>query len=749
MYEKEFSSACVRLAYVCTRKKFFCSDVRMVVNIKMKILQVKIWTKLLTVEIKRGPTMDTCYRSYPMMPTAIFRNQANYRYFSKIFGEKDDLYLTLNEIDDYFLQPKQKADRKGIENKSTLDPRNKKEVAKVCYDYSTHTLRHTPDIFDSKSPSIMNCNTHAFGVRIVKALQDCISLNSEDFYKWDSLRLIRTKEESQFQKFVFDYQEKNKEQLYLQTKKLTQLYKQWYDEKIKMLKTRIPARTYNAHIGLPHTKVCKAFLTDQIAEISEPIVISSHRGFIKRVNEEKTLSYEVLARNIVKYAQDYNNSLEEENRVDLSLQDDFLTNLKKRGTPLHTFYIPLETIMFLLIAGDYADLPAEVLFEIKKIEPDVANSPKLIIMEEPLPSRVCGWHTHKKVVEQAVLALLSIEEKQQNVPLERESIAENVKEDLKKGGTLANSLEYKLVDIETYMRSCEFIKTNTCKFSKTLIKWTLKTVESVTSPEIYTSMDVINGIDEQHRDFLYMTTIKMEYKTRFGCEILTKYEMLREWFRLKFIKHPKIICCRLDVNTYQTMAKETLTVERLERSLFTTYNLNTAQILNNLNEFLKLLLTMPHSFYMLRYNPKFKDKLILCRPSEQATQNTVYLHKLLQTNPSDLAFISQENYLPIANDVCSSMHLKHKVIPCAFRPLSTFGKSRQKAFKMLAKPLNDRDLILKKASGKTEIKLRGSATRKSKTRKRRREACLNVAEQEKERTDLQKEIESDRMFFVN
>uniref|UniRef100_A0A1A9VG15 Little elongation complex subunit 2 C-terminal domain-containing protein n=1 Tax=Glossina austeni TaxID=7395 RepID=A0A1A9VG15_GLOAU len=600
--------------------------------------------------IRRGPTMDTYYRSYPMMPIAMFRNQANYRYFSKRFGEKDDLYLTLNEIDDYFLQPKQKADRKGIGNKSTLDPRNKKEVAKVCYDYTTHTLRHTPYIFDSKSSSTMNFYTHAFGVRIVKALQDCISPNGEDFYKWDSLRVIRTKEESQFQKFVFDYHEKNKEHLYLQTKKLTQLYKQWYDEKIKMLKTRITAWTYNAHIGLPHTRVCKAFLTDQTSEISEPIVIS-HRGFIRRVNKEETLSFEVLARNIAKYAQDYNNSLEEEFRMELSLQDDFLTNLKRRN-PLHTFYIPLETIMFLLTAGDYVDLPAEVLFEIKKIEPDLANSPKLIIMEEPLPSRVCGWHTHKKVVEQAVLALLSVEEKQQDVPLERKLIAENVKEDLKKDGSLANSLEYKLVDIETYMKSCEFNKINTCKFSKMLIRWTLKTVESVTSPEIYTSMDVLNGIDEQRRDVPYVTTIKMEYKTRFGCEILTKYEMLREWFRLKFIKLPQISCCRLDVNTYQTVAKETLTVERLERSLFTRYNLNMAQILSNLNEFLKLLLTMPYSLYMLRYNPKFKDKLILCRPSEQDTQNTVYLHKLLQTNPSDLAFISQQNYLPIVNDHC-------------------------------------------------------------------------------------------------
>ncbi|KAI9585092.1 hypothetical protein GQX74_006987 [Glossina fuscipes] len=635
-----------------------------------------------TFEIGHSPTMDTCYRSYPLMPPAIFRNQANYKYFSKRFGEKDNLYLTLNEIDDYFLQPKQKADRNGIGSKTTLDPRNKKEVAKVCYDYTTHTVRHKPYIFYSKSPSTMNCYTHAFGVRIVKALQDCISLNDEDFYKWNSLRAIRSKEDSQFQKFVFDYQEKNKEQLYLQTKTLTQLYKQWYDEKIKMLKARIPARAYSAHLGLPHIRVCKAFLTDQISEISEPNLIS-HKGYIRRVNKEETLSYEVLARNIVKYAQDYNNSLEEENLMQLSLQDDFLSNLKQRETSLHTFYIPLETIMFLLTAGDYVDLPTEVLFEIKKIEPDMENSSKLVIMEEPLPSRVCGWHTHKKVVEQAVLALLSNEEKQQDVPLKRKLIAGNTNDDLKREGTLANCLEYRLVDIETYMRSFEVNKTSACKFSKMLARWTLKTVESVTNPEIYTSMDVPSGIDEQS----HMTTIKMEYKTRFGCEILTKYEMLREWFRLKLMKHPQIICCRLDVNTYQTVAQETLTLERLEKSLFTRYNLNMAQILYNLSEFLKLLLTMPNSFYMLRYNPKFKDKVILCRSSEQETQNTVYLHELLQTNPSDLAFISQQNYLPIANDVCSSMHLKHKVIPCAFRPFSTFAKSRQKALKSFGKVL--------------------------------------------------------------
>uniref|UniRef100_A0A1A9WPC2 Little elongation complex subunit 2 C-terminal domain-containing protein n=1 Tax=Glossina brevipalpis TaxID=37001 RepID=A0A1A9WPC2_9MUSC len=688
--------------------------------------------------------MDNFYGNY--QPNAIFRNQPNYTYFNKSLGEKDNLYLTLNEIDDYFLHPEQKLNRKGFEYESILDPRNKKEVIKFYYD---HVKRRKPYIFRSNSSSAMNRYAHTLGVRIIKTLQDGEYINEEDFCKWESLKSVRTKEQAEFQKFVFEYQGKNKEEFYSPTKKLSKLYKDWYDEKTKMLRTRISARPYNTHVGLPHIRVCKSFLTDQISEISEPIVIS-HKGFVRRDNNnEEVLNYKILARHIEKYALDYKNSLEEENQIDISLQNDFLNKLKNEETPLHTFYIPIETIMFLLTAGDYIDLPTEVLFEIKsQRDPDMENNRKLIIMEEPLPSRICGWHTCRKVVEQAALALSSVE-KPQTLHLECKSISE---EKITQN-TLSNSFEYKLIDIETYMSSCKFKKNNnTCKFSKILIKWILKTDDENENNNlgIYTPMTSQNG---QCEEPLHMTTIKMEYKTRFGCEILTKYEMLYEWFRLKLLKHsPMIICHRLDINSYETVAQEKLTLERLENSLHIRYNLNVNQLLNNLNEFLKLLLNMPDNSYMLRYNTKFKDKLILCHPSEEITQNTIYLHHLLQENPTDLAFISQMNYLPIADDVCNLMHLEYKLIPCGFRPLpSTLARTQQKVFKKSIKPLNDRDMILKKVSKQKDIQLREKRIRKrrNKIQKKKEKKRLKINEQEKQKSELQKEIENDQTFFVN
>uniref|UniRef100_A0A1I8P8B0 Little elongation complex subunit 2 C-terminal domain-containing protein n=1 Tax=Stomoxys calcitrans TaxID=35570 RepID=A0A1I8P8B0_STOCA len=657
---------------------------------------------------------------YDRRMNTIFRNQPSYTYFNKSCADPQDiLFRSLNEIDEYYLQPEQLANQRAFEKFTVSDPRTKQTVNDIFFNHSGNI---TTKIFRSPKWSCLNISQHSVGVRIVKARQEEAELDESDFYIWHNMEKLRQKESQEFHKFVYEFSQANKEILYEPTKKLTDLYNLWYVQKTERLLQKYPDTCYNTHLGLPHLKMCKEALKDQWAEItkveclnSASLESSSHKGLADSIK----LDFKPLDRNIEKYFKDRLCTEKLKEELENKARQKFLHALEYCEANTQPYYMPLESLLFLLTAGDYVDIPLEMLIEIKETGTSQSGQ-KYIFMDSPLPPRQMGWHTYQQVVELAALGYMSsIQAYSQN-------------EDMKEISACAKDpLHYKVQTIEEYMQSYKpDIDTN---FSQTLFKWQLKARDKEPSKEIYTVFDSFpcsNG----------PLTFKLEHKPKFGCELMTKYELLRDWFNLKLRGKPKSNCYRLNTSNFQTMLKESQSLSKLELQLSTTYHIVMPHLLSNLYEFLNLLTSMPCGPYMLRYNPKFKDKMMLCKPSQEVTQNTVHLHELLKSQPSELLFMSQQSYLPIADNLCSLMHLEHQTLPCTFRPSRKFnlqqstGKNLQKPYV----PLNDKEWILEKCK-KQQVLAANKNTpqyraQKKKAQRARRAQARRIQQTSKETT---------------
>uniref|UniRef100_A0A1I8M6T1 Little elongation complex subunit 2 C-terminal domain-containing protein n=1 Tax=Musca domestica TaxID=7370 RepID=A0A1I8M6T1_MUSDO len=659
------------------------------------------------------------YNSCPRV-NAIFRNQPSYTYFNKSIADpRDNVYLLLHEIESHFMEPQQLADKRCFENVTIVDPRNQKLVTDIVYDYTT-TL--TTKAFHSPRASCLNGAQHSIGMRVVKARQDGTELAEDDYLIWHRMESKCLKETQQFQKFVYEYNQTNKELIYSPARQLMDLYKQWYGRKAERLLKKCPEVSYNTHLGLPHLRVCKDALKEQWAEIVEVQVDP-----LVNMLSNKEMNMQNIKRKLEMYCQDFVDSESRREQLEEEAKNDFVKSTEA-AEEFPLYFIPFDSLLFLLTAGDYLDLPMEMLLDIKERDTDQ----KYLVMDLPLPPRQMGWHTWKQVAEQAAMSYLS-------------RISEHQTDKEKENEVFPNSdhnIPYELKTIEEYMESYGQRDKKYCQFSQTNCKWQLKAKEK----------DLIQSIHTIVPTNLTKDSIKLEYKPTFGCELQTKYELLREWFKLKLLNKTSSTCHRLDVNNFQTLLAESQTLDKLQFQLSTMYHIQIPQLLCNLYEFLNLLTQMPCGHYMLRFNPKFRDKFMLCKPSDEITQNTIHLHQLLKTEPSELLFMAQQSYLPIADNLCSLMHVQHKLIPCTFRPMARWRHEKlQKNEKGNANDfiINDRKCILNKIEKKKKaVEDRLSALRKARKKKTQRENRIKrKLNQNNEEKDLQREIEFDQQII--
>lgn len=583
---------------------------------------------------------------------AIFRNQPNHSYFDKSYDDgSDPLFLLVNDIDPYFWQPEQRAETLNLVPVAVEDPRSQTPLKRLKYD---HTKENTLNVFHANKRSILTEQQHEICVQALNRMQQGMIIEEEQLYHWYSTETARQKEKEQFQKFVTEYCQNNRDQIYLPSRQLLELYQKWYKKRSQNLMARYTQAAYNTHLGLPHINICKNVLKDLQVDMCNMEIVA-HLGTQSKWNENGCKELKKLKQRMESYQEVYMNSEVIQDDLEKDLQTLFLNNrLKQDQNESHVFYVPLESLLFLLTAGDYMDIPMEMLLTIREINKESNENEKVVVMDLPLPARQAGWHTYHQVVEQAALALLSINElkKEDHHTEEYGNLLQN------------DTIKYKVNTFEEFIKSSKASADKLCKISKSLIKWQLKPLED---PPIHLYTSILN-FPVKENEVNNSFSLKLEYKPQFGCEIMTKYELLKEWLKLKLLQKPKTSCIRLDILNYQPLLQESLTVQKLEDYLATCYQFNCQQMLNNFYEFLKMLYNMPCDHYMLRFNPKFKDKLMLCKPSKEITQNTIHLHQLLCNDITDILFMSQQVFLPIDDNLCSLMHLQHKIIPCAFSP---------------------------------------------------------------------------------
>ncbi|XP_011188717.1 little elongation complex subunit 2 [Zeugodacus cucurbitae] len=659
-------------------------------------------------------------------PSTFFQNQPPYTHFNKSFEDPSDaLFCHLNEVHPVFMTPEHQANDYIFE--MLLDPRTKKEVDHIFYDYSSgvkQRVGHFPILL----PSNMTKVEHTVGLRVIEAWQEYKEVNEQDVIQWRQLESARMKDKTTFDKCVMDFSNTQKESIYAPCERLVRLYKQLYTAKLTKLLEAYPENlALNTCVGLPHPQSFKASRTEYLQ--MENVRMVKHQGWVpvlgNYINEMQRFNLR-----IENYMDYYINNIKS------ILPDDITCHTNKEAKkPAHQIHIPLESLLFLLTTGSSADLPTEVPLEIS--ESGVENS-KVVKFEEPLPPRVCGWFAHKQVVENAFETLLSRNNDTQwlymdNYVAEQEKTEETAEiraVDYTERHFRAYKIEQYLEKISTKEEEC--VKTNYA-----VIEWHLNgKIDELNTAQLqfFTQLKMSPSNDEYGVQLLSSHSIKLEYKPQFGAEQMTKYELIKEWFRVKLFGQCKgfsdyAICLRVAVHDFSQQLTHKLMLANIEKQLAEVHQVDMPKLLTGLADTLNLLAKIPTGKYFLRFSAKFPNKLLLSAPTNEITSNTVFLHSLTKVKPSDLVFMTEVQHLPIVDSLCTALHKQHKIMPCALKPQLT----RQSQTKVFGKILSDEEFVQRRMRAKLESEKKKIEERSKSIKSRRKKVKARKAKQRRKR----------------
>lgn len=155
-------------------------------------------------------------------------------------------------------------------------------------------------------------------------------------------------------------------------------------------------------------------------------------------------------------------------------------------------------------------------------------------------------------------------------------------------------------------------------------------------------------------------SVKLEYQTKFGGEIMTKEELLKEWIQHKFQKDSLTLRYRIDVKSFQILTITQLTIDDIENELKEVYNCNPMQEFVILFNTLNCINRLPPDEYLIQAkNENNCNKLLIYKKSSNG-----------KTILEDESFIIQSfsrKFLSIDQNVLTFVHLNEEMSPCSFK----------------------------------------------------------------------------------
>ncbi|XP_011205393.2 little elongation complex subunit 2 [Bactrocera dorsalis] len=675
-------------------------------------------------------------------PSTFFQNQPPYTDFNKSFEDPTDaLFCTLNEIHPVFMKPEHQENDYKYE--ILLDPRNGKVVDNILYDYSGG-VKERNGFFQILLPSNMTKRDHIIGLRVLQAWQEYKEVREEDVVLWRKLGTKRTRDKIRFDQFVMEFSRTQKESIYAPCKRLVNLYKQFYSAKLKLLLEDYPEKiALNTCAGLPHPQSLNASPNTYLQ--IEDVRLVARRGWVP-VLRNFANEFQRLNSWIENFTSYYINNMKSVSQDANTWQANI-----ECDKPAHQINIPLESLLFLLTAGSSADLPTEVPLEITD---GSVESFKILKFKEPFPPRVCGWFAHKQVVENAFEALLSRNNDTQWLHVEHYNAElQKIKEAPEIRAINHSETDFRAYKIDEYLEKFRNTKVEDCvKTNYAVIKWDLSRKvdeQNTTHLQFFTKLKCSPSNDEYGAQLLSSHSLKLEYKPQFGAEEMTKYELIQEWFRLKLFGECKGfsnygVCLRVTAKDFSMELEHKLMLAGIEKQLAELYQINMPKLLTGLADTVNLLTKMPTGKYLLRFNSKFSNKLLLSAPSKEITTNTVFLHSLIKAEPSDLIFMTEVPHLPINDLLCSALHKHYEIIPCALRPRLPHTQDTH-----IRKVISDEEYIQHRIKTKLELQKKMFDQRVQLAKSFRKKVKAQKASQKQKRRDGERANEEAMEKFIN
>ncbi|CAD7087826.1 unnamed protein product [Hermetia illucens] len=306
-----------------------------------------------------------------------------------------------------------------------------------------------------------------------------------------------------------------------------------------------------------------------------------------------------------------------------------------------------------------------------KITPSDCNSNGLISFDEPLPLRsgtefVCH-QTLEYIIRQQMLSKADC----RCLSLDDGKIRKNTYGEHMDIHAVDLDCDYHIVDYNEYLHKKTPRPSESIAFSSSEIfrKWAIKRKSSNANSmqmNIITKTSVPFFQFENGEPTFVNLSLKIENKIDFGAELMTKNELTREWLRQYLISNGFTKRVRLDAHDSKLIAIQNLDLNDIEAELKRLYNTSPEDMLSPLFSMLTLIQNFPVGDYLLKFNPKFSDKLMVYSKASTNSVNGINLPELYESIRFKGNFIQSSDYIPIDGNVVTDWHKTYNVLPCCF-----------------------------------------------------------------------------------
>lgn len=648
----------------------------------------------------------------------------HHSHFDVDFHEEitDPFYLSLNNIEREFLENEQNILENPPGEFKYIDPRTGKECPEETLDYSNNG--RSVKIFDKyPKKSCMKPSEHKATIKyLLNQEREGSELQKKDSALYHQSEQKRSMERTMFHEFLKEYSWIHYSDIYKPLEEFENLYKKKYKHFANKILSQ-ENENFSIISGLP--------LIQNVTTLEENITdlkISRKEGFTRKYNE--SMDFKELAFEKEKHF----STIEEEFKI-------FPESFNSQRIIFHE-----EALITLIAASLEIESLFSLIFEIHE---------NLIHFKKPFPSRMVNLRTSRSIFKDILdtfhaipgkceFVSLCFSQKAEDLTSEYSMNSPEVSDDSESENSrlVINDTEsckadfeeisYKLEPIEKFLKPISSEQTK--KLSNQVdVNFTLKDLK------ITLQKNVPFCFHEGNQTLMNFSP-KLEFKSSFGCEVMTKYELLAEWVAQKFLPNSLTCRMRLDARTFQKIHSQMISINEIEEELEFRYNIKASNLLGSIHNFLTIILKLLPGKYLLNHCEKTADKFMVYKKTdfvpETESKGTKTLHSIFQEEISSFEFFQQRKYIGIDHRICSVVHLSSNCAPCAFPFWIKFGTS---------KPIqNDRDLIFKKEAKKQAfLEGRRKLSKKKKKSRRRREKKDLARKEDEEKMELEEDVRND------
>ncbi|XP_058830304.1 uncharacterized protein LOC131689319 [Topomyia yanbarensis] len=230
------------------------------------------------------------------------------------------------------------------------------------------------------------------------------------------------------------------------------------------------------------------------------------------------------------------------------------------------------------------------------------------------------------------------------------------------------SSEYKVYCFDKYlkliksrMEAKDKLERHTC-----LRLWKLQDNDEQYRFLIRSRMDCYESLRKMK--FFINVSIKLEYQAEFGAEQMTRSELIREWTRQFMRPNSKTLRLRINAVTHTILSHHYLELRDIEDELKRTHDIEPANLITNLWQTLKLLLSFPPGEHLMQHDIKNPQTVLILSKDANATAATtsVNLNEIYSSVEYEKCALEEYDWIPIDKTVITKLHREHTLLPCTF-----------------------------------------------------------------------------------